>query len=829
MDIKERREKVKKLVEEKKSNKEIAKELGIKKRVVEKDVLYLKKIGILSKKRRKTLNEKNLNVLERRKKVKRLVEEGKDAKGIAQELIEKLGIIASDITYLRGKGELPKERINSAIIIERREKVKELVEKGKTNKEIANELKITITLVANDIRYLREHGKLIERKINNSSINKRRKEVKKLVENGMTTKKIADQLGVTTNIFTKDIAYLKKVGNLSKERISTINRDKRRSEVKKLVEIGMTTQEIAQKLEISNVTIIRDISYLKKVGMLSIKNSFNIEERREKVKDLVEKGKNNQEIAQELDVKIGRVKSDISYLKKVGKLSIERRKNVRGGSLKVIKRREKIKELIKLGMTSKEMAEKLETTKATVTRDISYLKKAGEISKKRRKIVNFNNLKTYKRRAKVKELVEKEKSNQEIAQLLEVKMSIVVSDITYLKKVGKISKKRRKTVNSRNIEVTKRRVEVKRLVEEGKSNQEIAEQLEEKKAIVAKDVSYLRKKGEISLRRKKNKIKKSRNNVALKIAERRKKVKSLAEIKKKNREIAVELGISISTVTRDISYLRKKGELVIQTQEKNERKKSQSNVGLRIAKRREKVKKLVKEEKKNAEIANELGVSKGTIANDIAYLKRKGELPEKRKNKRKITKKNVSLKVKERREKVKRLVEEGKGNQEIADDLEVSIGTIANDIVYLKRKGNLPTKRRKSKRGKRKELVKDEKKKEKIGNKLEVPINMLANDMENIKRKNESRFKRIVNYIKSCQEIQQAIDYAKSFKDSKYLTEEERNKLRIFIRKSEKFQEENILKLCKNGKKVREIIRITKMMNKVWIYYKMVNKNLYKS
>ena len=389
-------------------------------------------------------------------------------------------------------------------------------------------------------------------------------------------------------------------------------------------------------------------------------------------------------------------------------------------------------------------------------------------------------------------------------------MSIVVSDITYLKKVGKISKKRRKTVNSRNIEVTKRRVEVKRLVEEGKSNQEIAEQLEEKKAIVAKDVSYLRKKGEISLRRKKNKIKKSRNNVALKIAERRKKVKSLAEIKKKNREIAVELGISISTVTRDISYLRKKGELVIQTQEKNERKKSQSNVGLRIAKRREKVKKLVKEEKKNAEIANELGVSKGTIANDIAYLKRKGELPEKRKNKRKITKKNVSLKVKERREKVKRLVEEGKGNQEIADDLEVSIGTIANDKVKIKRKGNLPTKRRKSKRGKRKELVKDEKKKEKIGNKLEVPINMLANDMENIKRKNESRFKRIVNYIKSCQEIQQAIDYAKSFKDSKYLTEEERNKLRIFIRKSEKFQEENILKLCKNGKKVREIIRITK-------------------
>ena len=382
MDIKERREKVKKLVKEKKSNKEIAKELGIKKRVVEKDVLYLKKIGILSKKRRKTLNEKNLNVLERRKKVKRLVEEGKDAKGIAQELIEKLGIIASDITYLRGKGELPKERINSAIIIERREKVKELVEKGKTNKEIANELKITITLVANDIRYLREHGKLIERKINNSSINKRRKEVKKLVENGMTTKKIADQLGVTTNIVTKDIAYLKKVGNLSKERISTINRDKRRSEVKKLVEIGMTTQEIAQKLEISNVTIIRDISYLKKVGMLSIKNSFNIEERREKVKDLVEKGKNNQEIAQELDVKIGRVKSDISYLKKVGKLSIERRKNVRGGSLKVIKRREKIKELIKLGMTSKEMAEKLETTKATVTRDISYLKKQERYQKK---------------------------------------------------------------------------------------------------------------------------------------------------------------------------------------------------------------------------------------------------------------------------------------------------------------------------------------------------------------------------------------------------------------------------------------------------------------
>ena len=128
-------------------------------------------------------------------------------------------------------------------------------------------------------------------------------------------------------------------------------------------------------------------------------------------------------------------------------------------------------------------------------------------------------------------------------------------------------------------------------------------------------------------------------------------------------------------------------------------------------------------------------------------------------------------KVSRRREQVKKLVEEGKKYyKEIAEELGIKENIVINDIAFLKREGKLSTE------GQR-----------------------------------ENRFERIINYIKSNkEEIQQAIDYAKSYEDSKYLTEKERNKLKAFIIQAEKIQEKNILALCKKGKTIEEITKITK-------------------
>ena len=124
------------------------------------------------------------------------------------------------------------------------------------------------------------------------------------------------------------------------------------------------------------------------------------------------------------------------------------------------------------------------------------------------------------------------------------------------------------------------------------------------------------------------------------------------------------------------------------------------------------------------------------------------------------------------------LVNEGKNNQEIAEELGIKKETVARDIYILREEGKI-SKERQSK--------------------------------ESRKRQSKTRFEKIINYIKSNkEEIQQAIDYAKSYEDSKYLTEKERNKLKAFIIQAEKIQEKNILALCKKGKTIEEITKITK-------------------
>ena len=290
--------------------------------------------------------------------------------------------------------------------------------------------------------------------------------------------------------------------------------------------------------------------------------------------------------------------------------------------------------------------------------------------------------------------------------------------------------------------VSRRREQVKILVDEGKSNQEIAEELKVNEWKVAYDISILRKEGKIS-----EKIRKKDKNAD----RRREQVKKLVEEGKSNKEIAEQLGVKIGMVATDVSYLKAEGKI--------SKKRRTTNII-----RREQVKKLVEEGNGNRQIAEELGIKESIVTNDIAFLRKEGQLTKKRVRK-------TDPDVARRREKIKELMEEGKKYyKEIAEELGIKENIVINDIAFLKREGKLSTE------GQR-----------------------------------ENRFERIINYIKSNkEEIQQAIDYAKSYEDSKYLTEKERNKLKAFIIQAEKIQEKNILALCKKGKTIEEITKITK-------------------
>ena len=191
----------------------------------------------------------------------------------------------------------------------------------------------------------------------------------------------------------------------------------------------------------------------------------------------------------------------------------------------------------------------------------------------------------------------------------------------------------------------------------------------------------------------------------------------------------------------------------------------------KVSRRGEQVKILLDEGKSNQEIAEELDIKIWTVSRDIAALEKEGRIE------RKIERKK-NTKVIKRREQVRQLVGKEKSNREIAEELGIRKETVARDIYILREEGKI-SKERQSK--------------------------------ESRKRQSKTRFEKIINYIKSNKgEIQQAIDYAKSYEDSKYLTEKERNKLKAFIIQAEKIQEKNILLFCKKGKTIEEITRITK-------------------
>lgn len=140
------------------------------------------------------------------------------------------------------------------------------------------------------------------------------------------------------------------------------------------------------------------------------KKEEEIKKRREKVKELYEEGKTNQEIVDILTVSIQTVANDIFYLKNQGEITIT-------GKERIEKRREKVKELYKAGKTSQEIADILGISKQTVKNDIYYLRKQGEITGKERKEI------IEKRREKVKEL-DKQGNKKESKRYKRIKLYI---------------------------------------------------------------------------------------------------------------------------------------------------------------------------------------------------------------------------------------------------------------------------------------------------------------------------------------------------------------------------------------------------------------------
>lgn len=408
------------------------------------------------------------------------------------------------------------------------------------------------------MRYIRKNGVIVK----NLSRQERLPLTKKAYcEEGKTQKQIAEELMVAEATISKDLSYLRSIGEIDEDAIQ-----KRKNRVKELYQLGKPTKEMAEIIGVSTMTILRILEDLKSNHEIS-EIPIPILERWKKVKErYYDQEKEVSEIAKELNISITTVKNDLKHMKEHG----------------------------------------------LVTR---------VMEEKRKEIENIEKTRIEERRVQVDELYFKQgKRIKEITKKLGVFSEVIRNDIRILRE-------------QKNQE---RRIQVKNLYfNQGKTVEEIAEILEVLSEMVKEDIKCLR---------------------AQKIQERRKKV-SLLYSREPKKEIAKQLGVSLSTVTKDIRSLKEQGIIVISKKEEQKKK---------IEKRREKVEKMKYiQRKQNKEIAEKLEISIAVVQNDIGSIKKqRREQPKKYINNYRVRFKNNKIKPHEM-ENIKELIDQTKDYPDI--------------------------------------------------------------------------------------------------------------------------------------------------------------------
>lgn len=276
-----------------------------------------------------------------------------------------------------------------------------------------------------------------------------------------------------------------------------------------------------------------------------------------------------------------------------------------------------------------------------------------------------------------------------------------------------------------------------------------------------------------------------------KVQERRNEVKIRTEDGENVQSIAVSMGISETTVTNDRRFLKKhkmlrtpiekrrdevkkrteEGESIQQiadalnilpsiVEHDREILRKQGRLNFReeeIAKRRDEVNKRSGEGETEEQIADELGISIKTVQNDKAFLREQKILKEPTKVKRKSRK--LNLKIQERREEVKERTQNNETNEQIAQALEVSIRTIEEDKKFLVEQGRLKKETKTERRRKEvKRRIKMKETKEQIARALRVTVKTIENDIRFLNKERQKEVKRRMEENETEEQIAEALD-----------------------------------------------------------------------
>ena len=161
---------------------------------------------------------------------------------------------------------------------------------------------------------------------------------------------------------------------------------KRRERIILLYDNGMSIKDIAKSEGVSMPTIANDIEQLMKAGRvkkqetLKEKQHQEIEERRERIISLYNKGMSIKDIAEIEGVSMPTIAKDIKRLVKAGKVKKKKTLNEKQHQ-EMEERRERIIPLYDKGMSIKDIAEIEGVSKPTIANDIKQLMKAGRVKK----------------------------------------------------------------------------------------------------------------------------------------------------------------------------------------------------------------------------------------------------------------------------------------------------------------------------------------------------------------------------------------------------------------------------------------------------------------
>ena len=468
--------------------------------------------------------------LEDLEKIKSLTSEGKEQKEISKEIGKSVVYIVNLIRKSKQEGtwfsaeelkEIRKKRLvnrsknkkqqrksDDSKYMEQLEEVKKLTSEGKNQKQIAEEMGISVSSISRLISQGKEDGiwlteeeieeirnkKLQERNAKKKDTQKKTRleskaqtkqkhekhleEIRPLFREGMSLNQIAEKLGLTNGYINNVIRESKDNGTwFTQEEIREIRnkriaekRTQQRSQesgtykkqvehIKRLTKKGKNQKQIAEELGIAIWQVQKLIEQSKEDGIwltedelqeINRKKEIDNEKKEakkakenqqqiEKIKKLYVKGKTQQEISEETGINLSYVniliqqsKNDGIWFTEEELKSFNRKKNGRTTKAKRLEDTEKIKQLYSEGKSRYKIAKEIGRSQTYVDRIIEECKsnetwfteqELEEINKKakNRKYSEKTQVQIYK----VKELYAEGKTQQQIAKELDVSAPIV--------------------------------------------------------------------------------------------------------------------------------------------------------------------------------------------------------------------------------------------------------------------------------------------------------------------------------------------------------------------------------------------------------------------